>query len=117
MSKEQVKKNTEGELIWEEIKNRSIAIFSLPNQKVSDHVRKLQVAGSSLIVKLNSSSVLPALETATCDKFVTELTDKGYVIMKYKTIEPDLSKEDEAAAIKERAEAAVNLSSVINLKS
>src|SRR5690348_4936661 len=117
MSKEQDKKKAEGELIWEEIKNRSIAVFSLPNQKVADHVRKLQVAGGSLIVKLNSSSVLPALENVTCDKFSTELTDKDYVIIRYKTVEPDLSKEDEATTIKERAETAVNLPSVINLKS
>ena len=75
-------KQAESELIWNEIKDMSIDIFSLPNQKVSDHVNKLNIPGNQLMVTLNSTAALPALETAIVRRgFEVEQTPK-YIIVK-----------------------------------
>lgn len=107
-------KNSAGEIIWETIKNRPISLYSLPNQKVSDHVRKQKVAGDILLVTLASGSVLPALEQAVCDKYTVEVTERNYVIVREKPAEVD-TKQDEENSLKERAQAAVNLKSIPNI--
>lgn len=81
MTKE-ASKQVESDLIWDEIKELSIDIFSLPNQKVSDHVNKLNIPGNQLFVSLNSSAVLPALEIAVTRRgFEVEQTPK-YIIVR-----------------------------------
>ena len=75
-------KQAESDLIWDEIKDLSIDIFSLPNQKVSDHVNKLNIPGNQLFVALNSSAALPALEISVGRRgFEVEQTPK-YIIVR-----------------------------------
>ncbi len=57
-------KQTEADVIWSEIKDLPIDMFSLPNQKVAGYVKKINVPGNQLLITLNVSSVLPALEAA-----------------------------------------------------
>lgn len=54
---------TEADLIWEEVKSLPIDVFAVQNQKVDQYVKKLDVPGTALYVKITSSAVLPALET------------------------------------------------------
>jgi hypothetical protein len=73
----------ESDKIWDEIKDKNIDMFALPNQTVKDHVLKLKVPGANgLYVKLSSSAVLASLETAL-KEFVVESAEK-YVIIKRK---------------------------------
>lgn len=72
--------------IWEAIKGRPIEMFALSNQKVEDHVIKLDVpVKNQLYLKLASSAVLPSLE-AVCGEYSIEVTDK-FVIIKSKAAE------------------------------
>ena len=87
-------KQTEADLIWNEIKDMSIDIYSLPNQKVEDHVKKLKIPGDQLLLTLNSSAVLPALETT--------ITRRGFEI-----------EQGEKFTIVRRVEKPVDLSSLV----
>ena len=66
--------------IWDEIKDKELELFALPNQKVKDHVEPLNVPGTDfLYVKLASSAVLASLET--CLKgFDFEQTEKNVIV-------------------------------------
>ncbi len=73
----------EADKIWNEIKDKNIDMFALPNQTVKDHIQKLKVPGASgLYVKLVSSAVLASLEVAL-KGYVIEAAEK-YVIIKRK---------------------------------
>lgn len=75
-------KKAESDLIWDEIKDISIDIYALPNQKVSGHVNKVNIPGNQLMVTLNSTAALPALETAIVKRgFEVEQTPK-YIIVR-----------------------------------
>lgn len=77
-------KTTEPNKIWDEIKDKELEIFALPNQKVKDHAEPLNIPGvEHLYVKLASSAVLASLETCLKD-FEFEQTEK-YVIIKRKS--------------------------------
>lgn len=91
MTEEKAKKVFESDKIWEEIENLPIEMFSLPNQKVSDHVQKVNVPGKQLMVLLKSSSVITSLEYTLGSKFDLEQTEKYTVIRrKAKEIEPEV---------------------------
>lgn len=70
--------------IWEEIKDRPIEMFALPNQIVSDHVTPFPVDPSKLYCFIRSTAVLPSLEAACNldkrEKFNVEAADK-YVMV------------------------------------
>lgn len=74
-------KKFESEKIWDEIKDRPIEAFGLPNQKVHQHVKKIAIPGNDLYVKLNASAFLPWLETSLGSEFSVELAD-GFVVVK-----------------------------------
>lgn len=74
------KTKLESEKIWDEIKDLPIDMFSLPNQKVSDHVVKKPLPGNKLYVTLNSSAVITALEAAVAGRFDLEQADKYIII-------------------------------------
>lgn len=57
-------KDTPAGKTWDAIKDREILMFSLPNQKVSQHVRPVLVDPDKLYLLLNSTAVLPSLEEA-----------------------------------------------------
>lgn len=75
---ETVKKlqSTEAGAIWDEIKDKPIDMFALPDQQVHMHVHPVNIEPSKLYLVLNSSSVLPSLEAAVGNKFVVELVNK-----------------------------------------
>jgi hypothetical protein len=74
--KVEVKKVTdEASLIWEEIRNVSIDLYALPNQKICDHVEVLPVPGTTLYLKPKSSAVLPSMESALSGRFIVTSND------------------------------------------
>ncbi len=71
---------TEAEKIWEEIKNRPIDMFGLPDQFVFQHATFVAVEPSTLYVTIRSSATLPSLEAAVKPNFTVELADKFVII-------------------------------------
>ena len=51
------------DVLWDEIKGLPIEMFSLPNQRVLDHVKRKGGTEDSVVLSLNSPAALPALET------------------------------------------------------
>lgn len=84
-------KETEADKIWTEIKDKSIDLYGLPHQRVHAHVQKLAVPGDVLLLKLNASAVLPALETAIHPAFEVEMTE-SFTIVRRKAADVDVSK-------------------------
>lgn len=71
---------TEADLIWSEIKDKEIAMFSLPSQKVSDYCMPSPVDPNRCFLLYKAGSVLPAIEAAVGDKFTCEVMNKFLVI-------------------------------------
>ncbi len=90
MTEEKEVKKFESDRIWEEIKNLPIEMFSLPNQKISDYVTKMNLPGNHLTTTIKVSSVITSLEYALGSKFDVEQSDK-YVLIKRKVkeVEPE----------------------------
>jgi len=72
---------SEAEKIWEEIKDKPISMYALPNQKVSDHLEKLPVKGNILYVRLMSSAVVGTLEEAIGKEYEVEQSSQ-YTLIK-----------------------------------
>jgi hypothetical protein len=72
---------TSAQQIWEEIKNKKLDLFALPNQLVSQYCETVEVEPSKLYLKLKMQSVLPALEKALGENFTVEQ------VTKYTTVE------------------------------
>lgn len=68
--------------IWQEIKDKPISMFGLPNQIVSQYCVPVPVEPSKLYLMITASSALPSLETAVSNKFVVDLAGK-YVVVSY----------------------------------
>lgn len=68
---------TEGQLIWEEIKDLPIQMFGLPNQTVELHATPFEVDPHRLFLTIRSSAVLPSLEST-----LAEYTDKMDMVAK-----------------------------------
>ncbi len=66
--------------IWNEIKDKSIEMFALPDQKVHMHVHPVNIEPTKLYLTLQSSATLPSLETALGKKYNVELMDKYAVV-------------------------------------
>lgn len=71
---------TEAEKMWDEIKNRPIDMFGLPDQFVFQHATFITIEPSSLYVTIRSSATLPSLEAAVKPDFTVELADKFVII-------------------------------------
>ncbi len=84
-------KDTEADLIWAEIKGKKIDLYGLPHQFVESHVKKLAVPGNELLLKLNSSAVLPALEAAIYPQFEVEMSE-SYVVVRRVAANLDVNK-------------------------
>jgi len=54
---------SEADVLWDEIKGLPIEMFSLPNQRVLNHVVRKGGTEDSVVLSLNSPAALPALET------------------------------------------------------
>ena len=88
MADEKEVKKFESELIWEEIKDLSIDMFGLPNQKISQYVTPInKIAGSKLYVKISVSSVITSLENAISHKFDVNQGD-AYITIERKAAQP-----------------------------
>lgn len=81
--KEVVKKlpASNADKIWERIANLPIEMFALPDQKVSDHLDRVQVPGDNLLVRPKSPAVVAALDGALGKGYVIEVADKGYLVI------------------------------------
>jgi hypothetical protein len=62
--------------IWDEIKEKTIEMFALPDQKVLDHCTPVNIEPSKLYLRTKSSAVLPSLEVSCGKNFTVELVDK-----------------------------------------
>lgn len=76
---------TEAGAIWNEIKNKSIDMFSLPDQRVWQHCDPVFIEPNRLYLRTRSTSVLPSLEVSCGKSLVAELVDK-YVIVARATV-------------------------------
>ena len=71
---------TEAEKIWDEVKNRPILMFGLPDQYVLQHATFVAIEPNALYVTIRSSATLPSLESAVAPDFTVELADKFVII-------------------------------------
>lgn len=67
---------TEADKIWEEIKDKKIEIFSLPNQVVSQYCKPSPIDPAKLYLTVSATSVLPALETAIGPSYVIDRVER-----------------------------------------
>jgi hypothetical protein len=77
-----VKAKTQAELIWEEIKDKQVDIFGLPEQFVDMHCQPVPIEPSKLYLTAKASAFLPSLETALGNKYLVERADKYIVVVK-----------------------------------
>jgi hypothetical protein len=82
---EQLAADTEAGRIWDEIKNREIEMFALPDQRVWQHCDPILIEPTKLYLRTRSTSVLPSLETACGKKFEVELVDKYVTVARVVT--------------------------------
>jgi len=66
--------------IWNEIKDQTVDMFSLPNQKIEQFAQPALVEPDKLYLTFRVSSFLPALEAVLSKKFTVELMDKYIVV-------------------------------------
>ncbi len=71
VEKKTVKATVAGE-IWEEIKDKSIDMFALPNQKVHMYCEPREIEPTKCYLNAKASSVLPALEVSIGSKYNVE---------------------------------------------
>jgi hypothetical protein len=75
---------TEAEKIWNEIKEKSIEMFALPNQKVQKYCKVITIEPTKLYLIPSAASVLPALELALGDRYSVEVVDKYLAVSRNK---------------------------------
>lgn len=77
---ESLLEGTEAGVIWDEIKDKAIEIFALPNQTISMHATPSPVEPSRLYLLTRSSSVLPVIEMTIGKNYTVELADKYTIV-------------------------------------
>jgi hypothetical protein len=80
----EVKMKTEAQQIWEEIKDRNIEMFSLPNQKVNNYCKPVEVEPTKLYLYIKAEAVLPSLEVSAGSSFVVEKMERFVVVSRAK---------------------------------
>lgn len=73
-------KETEAHKIWNEIKEKSIDMFALPNQVVEKYCKPLFIEPNRLYLTISAASVLPSLEASLGEKYSIELSDKYLLV-------------------------------------
>jgi hypothetical protein len=73
-------KTTEAGKIWEEIKSKPLAMFSLPSQIVSDYCQPAKIDKNRCFLIHRAAAVIPSLEAAIGAGFTVETADK-YIIV------------------------------------
>lgn len=71
---------TEAGKIWDEIKDKSIEMFALPDQKISKYAAPYPVEPNKLYLVTSASSALPSIEAAIGNKYTVELVDRFVVV-------------------------------------
>jgi hypothetical protein len=79
VTKAQVEK-TPAEKIWDEIKDLTIEMFALPNQKVHQYCSPVTIDPSKLFLLTSAGSVLTALEAVVKPKYVVERQERFVVV-------------------------------------
>lgn len=72
--------------IWDEIKDKDVDMFTLPNQKVNMYCKPMPIDSGRLFLTFNTSSFLPALEQAIGPKYKVELVTKYIVVSRVENI-------------------------------
>ncbi len=75
---------TNAQKLWEEIRNKKIEMFSIPNQTVGMHVKPKDLGPDDLYITLNSGAALPALEKALGPDFEVEVIQQYIKISRKK---------------------------------
>lgn len=75
---------TEAEKIWNEIKDKKIEMFALPDQKVHQYCDTQTIEPTKLYLVPKATSVLPALETALAPKYNVDRMDRFIVVSRAK---------------------------------
>jgi len=86
LEKLEVKKKvmTTAELIWEEIKDKKIDLFALPEQKVNNYCLPVKIDPSKCYLQFKVGALLPALEVALGSKYLVELNNKYITVARAK---------------------------------
>lgn len=69
-------------VIWNEIKDKKIDVFALPNQSVEKYCTPVTIEPSKLYLTVKASAVLPALESALGPTYHIEQASKYFIISK-----------------------------------
>jgi len=77
---ESMLEGTEAGAIWNEIKDKNIEVFALPDQKMHQYATPSPIEPSKLYLLVKATSVLPAIETAVGKNYTVELADKYVVV-------------------------------------
>lgn len=67
--------------LWDDLHNQTIDIFSLPNQKLQQHVERLDLDPDTLCLKPKSPSVILSVEKLIGDKFKLSMSNNGYILL------------------------------------
>lgn len=83
MAKESEKtvSKTNSQKIWDEIKNKKIEMFSLPDQTVSMHCSPVYIDPETLYLTYKASSIINQLEESLGSKYKVSL-DMKYISVK-----------------------------------
>ena len=74
-------KLTEGQTIWNEIKDKPINVFGgLTGHVVSSYCAPVDLDPSKCFLRFTASAVLPALETSVGPNYVCEAADKFIIV-------------------------------------
>ena len=79
-SSEKASAKTEAMKIWDEIKDLTLDLYSLPNQIVSSYFTPFMIEPSRLYLTMKASAALAALEEELAGRFTVEMVDKFIVV-------------------------------------
>ena len=84
---EEVKKSdakptlTEGQKIWNEIKNKKLSMFALPNVRVEDYCKQLDIEPNHCFIMPKVSAVIAGLEDILDKDLYTYETQDKYIVI------------------------------------
>jgi len=70
------KNKTVAAKIWEEIKDKQINMFALPNQTISNYCTPTAIEPSKCYLTYTVTALLPALEASLGDKYKVEMAGR-----------------------------------------
>lgn len=79
-------KVTLSDKIWKEIENKQINLFSLPNQTIGQHVRRVPGVPSELYLEPLTPAIVVAIEEVLPSRFQLTQAKNGWIIISEKDI-------------------------------